>query len=162
MKDLSSMRKPVQVKNKKLSQSNLYNLFGNSNNNLANNKTIFLNNINYQNDFAMDSTNAALISEKNINFTNNNFKGQKDQNINNINISNNTNNNFIGNLDDERDNSLLKDKEIIVNLQSKKTIEIKAQEKQQQISDNLKIKEIEEKLNKIYSNGIINFIIIKI
>ena len=152
MKDLSSIRKPGQVRNNNHCLSNFNNTFGGNNINSNNNKTIFLNNLNNQNYTGGDLTNVALISEKNSNFTNNNLKAQKDQNINNISITNNTNNIFIGILNEERDKNILKDKDIIFNLQSKKTVEIKTQEKQQQISDKLKLKEIEDKLNKIYSN----------
>lgn len=154
MKDLSTLRKAGQGRNNNYSISNLNTLFGSSNNN-GNNKTNFLNHFNNnQNDIGADLTNIGMISEKNSNLVNNNLKAIKDQNINNINISNKTNNIYVGNLNDERDKNLLKDKDTVLNLQSKKTIEIKAQEKQQQITDKGKLKEIEDKLNKIYSNCI--------
>lgn len=147
MKDFSSVRKAGQVRNNNLSLSNLNTLFG-SNNPNGNNKTNFLNNL----DNAGEAKGLAVI-EKNSNIINANLKAQKDQNINNINITNNTNNFLISNLNEERDKNTLKERDICINLQSKKTIEIKNEDKQQ-IEENGKLKEIEEKLNKFYSNGI--------
>jgi len=156
MKDLSSIRRPQHSRHN-LSSSNVNTFFGSSNNN---NKTNFFSNSNDKNDTIIEDsfdTDKAFISDKSIStFYNCNLKAQKDQNINNINITNNTNNIFIGNINDEKDkNTILKDKDVILNLQSKKTFEIKKQEKQKIIMDNEKLKEIEEKLNKFYSNGIV-------
>jgi len=140
LKDLNSYKKSNIIKNNNISLININNILGiNNNPNMINNnlKTNLMNNLNNQNDNPGDTMNL-MNNEKINNLANINCKFQKDLNVNNLNIPLN----HIGNLREE--------KEAI--LQTKRNTDFRIQEKQQ-VNEKGKLKEIEEKLNKIYSNG---------